>query len=217
MRRLGTRVPHGKRYQTCPQRAVLCDVVHFRLNGIFMFTLRPALRLLAIPAVVAVAPPYVISTLAGSSPEAVSTPGNMTGLWQFSGRSSVFGLSFAVTGQIAQIGNNVSGQLSVGGTPCATSAAISGTVSNTGEVAMDLNESGQVVAFSGTLSADGNSASGTYRAPSGGCTNEDQGTWSGQRVSTASGMVLLAVSSQLRPATALRVLAVMADQRSALC
>jgi uncharacterized protein (TIGR03437 family) len=115
----------------------------------------------------------------------VTGPGNMAGNWQFSGQSSLFGLSFSVTGQIAQSGNNVSGQLAVSGSPCATSAVLSGTVSSTSVMAMNLNENGQVVAFSGTLSSDGNSATGTYTAPSGGCTSGDKGTWSGQRVSAS--------------------------------
>jgi len=153
-----------------------------------MFALRLALPLLA-AAVVAVAQPHVISTVAGNGSDAIATPGNMAGTWQFSAQSSVFGLSFAVIGQITQNGNNVSGQLTVSGTPCATSAALSGTLSATGVMAMKLDENGQVVAFSGTLSVDGNSASGTYSAPSGGCTNGDKGMWSGQRVSTANGIV----------------------------
>jgi uncharacterized protein (TIGR03437 family) len=118
------------------------------------------------------------------APGTSSTPGNMTGSWQFIGQSSVFGLSFSVAGQITQIGNNISGQLTISGTPCATSTAFNGTVSGNGALTMSLNENGQVVVFSGTLASDGNSARGTYSAPSGGCTNGDKGTWSGQRVST---------------------------------
>jgi uncharacterized protein (TIGR03437 family) len=121
-----------------------------------------------------------IAVVGGTS----STPGNMTGSWQFIGQSSLFGLSFSVAGQITQSGNNISGQLAISGTPCATSTAFNGTVSGNGALAMNLNENGQVVVFSGTLASDGNSASGTYSAPAGGCTNGDKGTWSGQRVST---------------------------------
>jgi hypothetical protein len=123
-----------------------------------------------------------IAVAPGTSPPA----GNMTGSWQFVGQSSVFGISFSVTGQIAQVGNNISGQLTISGTPCATSAAFNGTVSGTGALTMNLNENGQVVVFAGTLSSDGNSASGTYSAPSGGCTNGDRGAWSGYRVSTGN-------------------------------
>jgi len=120
---------------------------------------------------------------------AVIGSGNMAGNWQFSARSNMFGLAFSVTGQIAQTGNSVSGQLSITGTSCATTATFTGTLSSSGVLTMNLNENGQVVVFSGTLASDGNSASGTYSAPSGGCTNGDKGTWSGQRVSTSSGIV----------------------------
>ena len=132
-----------------------------------------------------VAQDYVISTVAGGTS---STPGNMAGSWQFSGQSSIFGIEFSATGQIVQVGNAISGQLAISGTPCATSAAFTGTVSATGALTINLNENGQVVVFSGTLASDGNSASGTYGAPSGGCTNGDTGTWSGQRLPTRSGI-----------------------------
>jgi uncharacterized protein (TIGR03437 family) len=37
------------------------------------------------------------------APVTLSTPGNMAGSWQFTAQSSIFGLSFSVTGKIAQI------------------------------------------------------------------------------------------------------------------
>jgi uncharacterized protein (TIGR03437 family) len=123
-----------------------------------------------------------IAVAPGPSP----TSGNMTGSWQFVAQSSVFGISFSVTGQIEQVGNNVSGQLTISGTPCATSAAFNGTVSGTGALTINLNENAQVVVFTGMLASDGNSASGTYSSPSGGCTNGDKGTWAGRRVSTGN-------------------------------
>jgi sugar lactone lactonase YvrE len=119
----------------------------------------------------------------------VIAPANMAGNWQFSARSTMFGLAFSVTGQIAQTGNSVSGQLSITGTPCATTATFTGTLSSSGALAMNLNENGQAVVFSGTLAPDGNSGSGSYSAASGGCTNGDRGIWSGQRVSTSTGIV----------------------------
>ena len=131
----------------------------------------------------AVAQEYMISTVAGSTS---STPGNMAGSWQFNGQSNIFGIEFSATGQIVQAGANISGQLALSGTPCATSAAFNGTVSSTGVLAINLNENGQVVVFSGTLASDGNSASGKYTAPSGGCTNGDTGTWSGERLPATS-------------------------------
>lgn len=45
-----------------------------------------------------------------------------------------------------------------------------------------------LVSFTGTAAANGSSAFGTHRAPSGGCTNGDFGTWTGTRVSSLAGM-----------------------------
>ena len=149
-----------------------------------MLLLRTTLGLLL--SVAAVAQQYVISTVAGGG-STPATPGNMAGAWQFSARSGVFALTFSVTGQINQTGTSVSGQLTITGTPCATTATFTGTVSSTGALTMNLNENGQVVVFSGILATDGNSASGTYSAAAGGCTNGDKGTWSGQRSPTTNG------------------------------
>ena len=159
-------------------------IVH--TEHITLSTLRRVSSFLA-TALLAVAQQYSISTIAGNGPNGAPTPfGNIAGNWQLLGKSTVSTAVINASGQITQIGDNVSGQLSVGRTLCATSAALSGTVSNTGVIALSLNENGQVVTFSGTLSGDGNSAAGTYIAPLGGCTNGDKGTWSGQRLPTPS-------------------------------
>ena len=107
-------------------------------------------------------------------------PTGLTGYWTFTAQSNVYGFQSSASGQLTQSGNTISGQLSLSGTPCATSAAASGTVSGSA-LSMTLNENGQLVTFSGSVSSDGNSASGTYVAPSGGCTNGDSGTWAGTR------------------------------------
>ncbi|HEX4134032.1 MAG TPA: IPT/TIG domain-containing protein [Bryobacteraceae bacterium] len=104
----------------------------------------------------------------------------LTGYWNFTAQSNVYGFQSGASGQLTQSGNTISGQLSLSGTPCATSAVASGTVSGSA-LSMTLNENGQVVTFSGSVSSDGNSASGAYVAPSGGCTNGDSGTWVGTR------------------------------------
>jgi uncharacterized protein (TIGR03437 family) len=116
----------------------------------------------------------VVISLVGAQPT------GFTGYWTFTAQSSVYGFQSGASGQLTQNGNNISGQLSLSGTPCATSAAVSGTVSGS-SLSMSLNENGQLVSFSGSVSSDGNSASGTYVAPSGGCTNGDSGTWAGTR------------------------------------
>jgi uncharacterized protein (TIGR03437 family) len=107
-------------------------------------------------------------------------PTGFTGYWIFTAQSSVYGFESEASGQLTQSGNNISGQLSLSGTSCASSAVLSGTVSGN-SLSMTLNENGQLVTFSGTISSDGNSASGTYNAPPGGCTNGDAGTWAGMR------------------------------------
>jgi len=109
-----------------------------------------------------------------------SQPAGFGGNWIFTAQSSLYGFQSGASGLVTQNGNSISGQLSVSGTPCAISAAVSGMVSGSA-LAMTLNENGQPVTFTGTVSADGNSASGTYAAPPGGCTNGDYGTWSGAR------------------------------------
>jgi hypothetical protein len=107
-------------------------------------------------------------------------PAGFTGYWTFTAQSSVYGFQSGASGQLTQNGNNISGQLSLTGTPCAVSATVNGTVSGSA-LSMNLNENGQVVMFTGTVSSDNDSASGTYVAPSGGCTNGDSGTWAEER------------------------------------
>jgi uncharacterized protein (TIGR03437 family) len=107
-------------------------------------------------------------------------PTGFTGYWSFTAKSRVYGFQSGASGQLTQSGNTISGQLILNGTPCATSAAVSGTVSGN-SLSMNLDENGQIVLFSGSVSSDGNSASGTYTAPPGGCTNGDSGTWVGTR------------------------------------
>jgi hypothetical protein len=47
----------------------------------------------------------------------------------YEGQSSVFGLLSSPASQLIQTGKNLSGQLTLGGTPCTTSAAFSGILS----------------------------------------------------------------------------------------
>jgi uncharacterized protein (TIGR03437 family) len=109
---------------------------------------------------------------------------NMAGSWQLTANSSTFGLRFEADGQIIQMGNSLSGQFTTLTSPCVSHppATFTGTLSGDA-VILNVTEGEQVVFFSGTVSPDGNSATGTYSAPSGGCTNADKGTWSGIRVS----------------------------------
>ena len=79
-------------------------------------------------------------------------PTGLGGYWTFAAQSSVYGFTSEASGQLTQSGNNLSGQLSLSGTPCASSAVLSGTVSGN-SLSITLNESGQLVTFSGTVSS----------------------------------------------------------------
>jgi hypothetical protein len=115
------------------------------------------------------------------------TPVNMAGNWQFTFNSTKFAGSGNGSGQINQSGSSISGTLSLSGTPCAETAAFSGALNGT-SLSATLNESGQNVSLTGTVTTDGNSGNGAYSTPSGGCTNGDAGTWSGSRVSMLNGL-----------------------------
>jgi hypothetical protein len=136
-----------------------------------------------------------LSACGGGGNSSRSTPVNVAGNWQFTGNSTRFGYAFAAAGQINQSGSSVSGTLSLSGSPCAQTADFSGTLNGT-SLSATVDEGGQNVSFNGTVSADGNSASGNYTAPSGGCTNGDTGTWSGSLVSTLNGMYRGALAAQ---------------------
>src|ERR1700690_2235348 len=102
----------------------------------------------------------------GSSPSA--TVLNLAGNWQAS-TSSKLGYNTFLSGTLTQTGNQISGNMSISGSPCALSGMLSGTVSGLG-VALSLLEGSQSVSLTGTAAPDGNSMTGTYQAPSGGCT-----------------------------------------------
>ena len=125
----------------------------------------------------------------GSSGQQSTQSINVAGTWQITAKSSVFSITSLVSGVITQFGTNLSGQLTISGSPCATSAPMSGTLSGTG-LSIQLNESGQTVTLSGTASGDGSSAGGTYNAPAGGCTNGDSGTWTGIRLPQISTVIV---------------------------
>jgi uncharacterized protein (TIGR03437 family) len=121
-----------------------------------------------------------VQTQSGVVISLATQAGGLGGNWTFVARSTLFGFQSGASGLLTQNGNTISGQLSLTGTPCASSAIVTGTITGT-SISMALNENGQTVIFTGTLSADGDSASGTYVAPPGGCTNGDYGTWSGTK------------------------------------
>ena len=114
---------------------------------------------------------------------------NVAGNWQFTANSTVFGFTSTASGQINQNGSALSGTLALSGTPCAESANFTGSLSGN-KITATLDENGQNTMYTGTVAADGNSGSGTYQSPAGGCTNGDAGTFTGQRVSMLNGMFI---------------------------
>ncbi len=114
---------------------------------------------------------------------------NVAGNWQFTANSTVFGFTSTASGQINQNGSALSGTLALSGTPCAESANLTGSLSGN-KITATLDENGQNTMYTGTVAADGNSGSGTYQSPAGGCTDSDAGTFTGQRVSMLNGMFI---------------------------
>lgn len=89
----------------------------------------------------------------------LSSP-NMSGRWAFSATPTVaFPATETGTGMLTQNGNSVTGTLALAGFPCATSAAISGTVNGT-TLSFQFNENGQSVTFTGKANSSFTSASG---------------------------------------------------------
>ena len=106
---------------------------------------------------------------------------NVGGTWRFIASSSIYGVVSTGNGTLTQNGSSVSAQFIFSGSPCATSGSGTGTLSGT-SLTMNINEGGQIVVFTGTVTSDGNSASGNYQAPQGGCTQGDFGTFTGTRL-----------------------------------
>jgi len=118
---------------------------------------------------------------------------SISGNWQIASASSVFtsvvnGISgnTLLDGAVTEIGGNVSGAFTnyVGWT-----AGLMGVVSEANQLTATLaysyyyGQCEETVALTGTVSMDGNSASGTYTAPANACAQADYGTWGGTRPS----------------------------------
>ena len=117
----------------------------------------------------------------GGGNNAVVAPPNITGSWSLVATSTAFpGIVTDGTGQLTQTGTAISGTLLLTGSPCSSSGPVTGTVIGT-SLNASLSENGQDVVFLGTVAGNGSSASGTYTAAAGGCTNGDKGNWTGSR------------------------------------
>jgi hypothetical protein len=121
----------------------------------------------------------------GSGGSQNAQPINLAGNWQASTISNL-GYNTFLWGAINQTGGQFSGTMNISGSPCAVSGTLSGSVNGL-NVTVSLLEGTQTVSLTGTASADGNSMTGTYQAPAGGCTNGDSGTFSATRSTSSSG------------------------------
>jgi len=133
------------------------------------------------------------SAKTGTAPVSVTVavaPGaSLTGTWQITGKSTAFGLTFTGTGTVQQTGSSVTGQITLSGSPCASTAALSGGIFGT-TVTVQLLEGSQTVNFTGAANSGLTSISGTYTAPSGGCTNGDYGTWTATITAPTPGLTV---------------------------
>jgi hypothetical protein len=118
---------------------------------------------------------------------------NLNGNWTITMNSRVLKLASwgigsvsTASGTLTQSGAFLSGTLSLSGTSCATSGAVHGTIVESGQVDITLEQNGQPVHLSGTVSSDQHSASGSFTAADDGCTDGDQGMWSATRVARGS-------------------------------
>jgi hypothetical protein len=117
----------------------------------------------------------LLSCGGGGGSSTPTSTASIAGTWQVAAHSNSFNFNVTGTATIQQSGSTLSGSVVMSGTPCASTAALSGSVSGN-SVTFQLQEGTQTVTFTGTVS--GNTMSGTYSGPAGGCSNGDQGTWS---------------------------------------
>lgn len=105
---------------------------------------------------------------------------NLAGTWQISLISSK--TSHVITGSlsISQSGTTVSGQANLTGSPCATGAPMSGSISGS-MVQLILQMGSQALMLTGSVNSAATSITGTYTAPSGGCLDGDTGTWTANK------------------------------------
>lgn len=94
---------------------------------------------------------------------------SLTGTWNFSSNSQVFGEQYSGTATIQQTGSSITGSTTLSGLACATQqASISGSVAGTnltmqfGGYSVTTGPERDTMNFTGTLNSDYTSASGTY-------------------------------------------------------
>lgn len=115
-----------------------------------------------------------------------SSAANLTGTWQFTFKSSAYGNTYTGTASITQGGyvnslgsgreHTITGTVNLTNAPCATTAPLSGTISNL-SVILTITEAPESVSLTGVVNSAFTAMSGSYAAPLGGCTNGDFGSW----------------------------------------
>jgi uncharacterized protein (TIGR03437 family) len=112
-------------------------------------------------------------------------PVNLAGIWQLTAGYSTANPTFTASVQMMQNGATLFGQFTFNGNPCATTASFSGTLDTIFappvSVTLEVSENGQMVSFSGQVSADGNSITGTYGGGGGACVGRTQSNWIAKR------------------------------------
>ena len=118
------------------------------------------------------------------------TPANIAGNWTLSTISSKSSAQTTITSTVAQNGPSISGSVNIAGSACAKTGSFLGAITGDSLAASlvenEPDSTQQSVSLVGTVSPDGISASGTYAAPQGGCTNGDVGTWTGTMLNSVS-------------------------------
>jgi hypothetical protein len=117
---------------------------------------------------------------------------NLTGNWQFTLKSSANGNTYTGTASLTQSGTPVNstgagslermvtGTLNFTNDPCATTAALSGTISGS-NVVLSTTVSNQPVSLTGNVNPAFTAMSGNYTFGFGGCDSGDFGSWSASK------------------------------------
>ena len=106
-----------------------------------------------------------------------SSKPNLTGTWTFSAQSAAFNYSFSGSATIQQDNQSLVGTMTLTGSPCATTASLQGSLTNSNVTLQEIAPETFNVLATLTGSVNHGSLSGNYSSPSVGCTNGDFGTW----------------------------------------
>jgi hypothetical protein len=116
--------------------------------------------------------------LSGCGGNSSNSPANLNGNWLFTLTPNSSGPTLLATGALVNQMGGSSGSLTLSGTPCSSSAALSGGIGPGTAVNFLLQVVDQAVFLSGVYSSTGTGMSGTYAiGASEGCPNIGTGTW----------------------------------------